>query len=86
MQGTICVAILPDAAEGSTSYLYYHASMLDGALQVRLQTRIFLPPDELYDLLTQPDNSKVFRNIKVRFTSSHRLYIPLRVLHYNVAK
>lgn len=33
--------------------------------QVKLQTRIYLPPDELFELLTQPDNSKVFRNIKV---------------------
>jgi len=32
--------------------------------RVRLQTKIHLPPDELYDLLTQPDNSGVFRNIK----------------------
>lgn len=32
--------------------------------KVRLQTKIHLPPDELFDLLTQPDNSGVFRNIK----------------------
>ena len=42
-------------------------------VQVRLQTRIFLPPDELYDLLTQPDNSKVFRNIKVIHYRFHGL-------------
>lgn len=33
--------------------------------QVSLRTKVGLPPGELYDLLTQPDNSKVFRSIKV---------------------
>ena len=34
-------------------------------LQVSLQTKIALPPADLYELLTRPDNSDVFRNIKV---------------------
>ena len=30
-----------------------------------MQTKISLPPDQVYDILTEADNSRVFRSIKV---------------------
>ena len=30
-----------------------------------MQSKIGLPPKELYEMLTQPDNTRIFRSIKV---------------------
>ena len=35
-------------------------------LQVSLRARVNLPPDDVYDILIDPDNSAVFKGIKVR--------------------
>ena len=34
-------------------------------VQVRLKTRLDYPPDKTFDILTEPDNTHIFRNIKV---------------------
>ena len=39
-------------------------------LQVSLRAKVDLPPDDVYEILIAPDNSAVFKSIKVSHTTT----------------
>lgn len=59
---TVCVALAAIWHE----FLMLAPQEVGWLCHVRMQQKLDLPPDKAYDIISDPDNARIFRNIEVR--------------------